>query len=88
MNRDQLRAEFVTMIQPFVRNTKSEEINESSSFVNDLNVQSARLIDIILEMEDKFAIRIDDEEAGALTTVGSAVDLLIAKLSEKEEAAA
>jgi acyl carrier protein len=56
--------------------------------VNDLNVQSARLIDIILEMEDKFAIRIDDEEAGALTTVGSAVDLLIAKLGEKEAAAA
>jgi acyl carrier protein len=37
-------------------------------------------------MEDKFEIRIDDEEAGALTTVGSAVDLVISK-TQKSAAA-
>ena len=67
------------MIQPFVRNMKVDEIGDDTLLVDDLNVNSARLVDIMLEMEDRFAIRIDDEEAGALTTVGGAVDLVAAK---------
>jgi acyl carrier protein len=79
MERDQIRTEFVTMIQPFVRNMNVDEIGDDTLLVDDLNVNSARLVDIMLEMEDRFAIRIDDEEAGALTTVGGAVDLVAAK---------
>ncbi len=79
MNREQMKAEFLTMIKPFVRNMKVEQITDDTLLVDDLNVHSARLVDIVLEMEDKFSIRIDDEEAGDLTTVGSAVDLLMLK---------
>jgi len=79
MERDKVRAEFVAMIQPFVRNLNPDQIQDDTLLVDDLNVNSARLVDIMLEMEDRFAIRIDDEEAGALTTVGGAVDLIVAK---------
>ncbi len=86
MDREKVKADFVAMIQPFVRNLKSDQISDDMLLVDDLNVHSARLVDIILEMEDKFEIRIDDEEAGALTTVGSAVDLVISK-TQKSAAA-
>ncbi len=79
MNREKVTAEFLTIIQPFVRDSKADQITDETLLVDDLNVHSARLVDIILEMEDKFSIRIDDEEAGALTTVGSAVDLILSK---------
>jgi acyl carrier protein len=79
MNREQAKTEFLTVIQPFVRNVKADQITDETKLVDDLNVHSARLVDVVLEMEDKFSIRIDDEEAGALITVGNAVDLLMSK---------
>ena len=88
MDREEVKADFVAMIQPFVRNLKSDQISDDMLLVDDLNVHSARLVDIILEMEDTFDIRIEDEEAGALTTVGSTVDLVIAKITEKKAVAA
>lgn len=79
MERDQVRLEFVTMIRPFVRNVNDDVITDETVLVDDLNVNSARLVDIMLEMEDRFAILITDEEASALTTVGGAVDLIVSK---------
>jgi acyl carrier protein len=67
------------MLHPFVRNLGVEQIREDSLLVEDLNVNSARLVDIVLEIEDQFAIRIDDEEVGALATVGGAIDLIVSK---------
>jgi acyl carrier protein len=64
MNREQVGKTFVELIKPFVRIPEPKEINESSLLVSDLNVNSTRLVDIILEIEDKFKIRIADEEIG------------------------
>jgi len=61
MDREQVKAEFLAMIQPFVRKLKADDMHDNTLLVDDLDVQSARLVDIILEMEDKFSIRIDDE---------------------------
>ncbi len=79
MNREALRKDFIEMIRPFVRNAECQEINDSTSLVDQLNVNSARLVDIMLETEDRFQILIGDDEAGALTTVGGAVDLIAKK---------
>ena len=67
------------MIRPFVRNLNGDQITDQTLLVDDLNVNSARLVDIMLEMEDRFAILIADEEASELTTVGGAIDLILAK---------
>ncbi len=79
MEREQVKAEFLAMIQPFVRNLKADQIDDKTQLVDDLNVNSARLVDIILEIEDRFSIRIDDEETEALKTVGGAIDLIVSK---------
>ena len=87
MEREKVKQEFLAVIQPFTRKTSAGEITDDTLLVDDLNVHSARLVDIILEMEDKFSVRIDDEESSSMTTVGGAVNLLMAKLAEQAAAA-
>ena len=87
MEREKVKQEFLAVIQPFTRKNGAAEITDDTLLVDDLNVHSARLVDIILEMEDKFSVRIDDEESSSMTTVGGAVDLLMAKLAEQAAAA-
>ncbi len=84
INRTELLEKFIEIIRPFVRNeAASKNINESTLLVTDLRVNSARLVDIILETEDRFAISIDDESADRMKSVGDAIDVIVAKLSAK-----
>lgn len=48
--------------------------------LNDLKVNSARLVDVIIKCEDVFGISIDDEEADKIRTIGDAVRVIKQKL--------
>ena len=50
------------------------EVTVESSFQEDLNADSLDLVELIMEMEDRFKIKIPDEEAEKIATVGQAVD--------------
>lgn len=54
------------------------EVSETSSFQEDLNADSLDLVELIMEMEDRFQLKIPDEEAEKITTVGEAVDFILA----------
>jgi acyl carrier protein len=45
-----------------------------------LKVNSARLVDVVLEFEDAFDIEIADEDVDSVETVGNAVELIESKL--------
>ena len=47
--------------------------------LDDLKVNSARLVDVVLEFEDAFDIEIADDDVDAVETVGDAVRLIEAK---------
>lgn len=80
MSRSEIQTTFIELIQPFVREASaSGSITDETRLIEDLKVNSARLVDIILETEDKFGIAIDDYSADRMRTVGDAVNVILAK---------
>lgn len=55
-----------------------DEVTETSSFQEDLNADSLDLVELIMEMEDRFQLKIPDDEAEKIRTVGQAVDFVLA----------
>ena len=51
-----------------------------TSILDDLKINSARLVDIVLDFEDVFNIEVDDDDADSVATVGDGVKLIMAKI--------
>jgi acyl carrier protein len=56
-----------------------ETISESTRFREDLEADSLDLYTLVQELEDSYGIRISDEEAARILTVGQAVDFVLAQ---------
>ena len=57
-----------------------DSITPQSHLVNELNINSANLVDVVLDIEDHFDITIEDEEIEKMDTVDSALALIGTKV--------
>ncbi len=57
---------------------KEEEIQNASSFVEDLGADSLDTVELVMALEEEFETEIPDEEAEKITTVQEAIDYVLA----------
>jgi len=57
------------------------DITADAKFEEDLDVDSLGVVELLMALEDNFGVKIPDEEAEQITTVGEAVDLVELKLN-------
>ena len=62
------------------------EVTESANFTNDLGADSLDTVELLMEFERVFGIKIPDEETSTIATVKDAIDKVKEKLAGKEEA--
>lgn len=69
-----------TIVSPYCKNKEAlESATQETSFLEDLEINSARLVDIVIDFEDEFDIEVSDEEADQIRTIGDAVTVINAK---------
>ena len=81
MNESEVYEKVVGLIKPYAKNQDAlSSISSASNILEDLEVNSARLVDIVLAFEDDFDIEVEDDDADAIITIGDAVKLICAKI--------
>lgn len=58
-------------------------ITEEARFKEDLEADSLDLVELVMALEERFDITVEEDDLDGLTTVGQALDLVLAKLSTR-----
>jgi len=81
MTKDEVFNKIVDILKRYSKvDIKLENISMDTSILDDLKINSARLVDIVLDFEDIFDIEVADEDADRVATVGDGVNLILAKI--------
>ena len=59
-------------------------VEEGTRFKEDLEADSLDLYSLVQELEDAYGVRMSDEEAARIKTVGQAVDFVLSKTGDRE----
>lgn len=72
------------IIKPYIKNQEAfENLTEKTDFINDLQINSANLVDVILDIEEEYDIIIDNQSMERMLDVKSALEIIESKLAEK-----
>jgi acyl carrier protein len=63
-----------------VAGVAQDDVSAEKSFVDDLDIDSLSMVEIAVQAEDKFGVKIPDDELANLKTVGDAVNYVSANL--------
>ncbi len=60
-----------------VAGVPAERVVPEASFRNDLEIDSLTMVEVVVAAEDRFGVRIPDDQVEGLRTVGDAVEFVI-----------
>jgi acyl carrier protein len=84
MNKEETILKLKNIVKPYIKNQDAfENLNENTDFINDLKINSANLVDVILDVEEVFDIVIDNASMERMLNVQSALEIIETKLAEK-----
>jgi len=81
MKKEELIAKLKTIVEPYIQDEEAfKNLSEKTNFITDLKINSANLVDVILDVEDAFDIRIEDKEMERMISVKAAMDIITSKI--------
>ena len=84
MSKEQTIEELKNIVKPYIQNQEAfDALTEETDFINDLKINSANLVDVILDIEEQYDIVIDNESMERMVNVRAALEIIDAKLSDK-----
>ena len=82
MDRNSILLELKKVVAPFTEDKEAlENLNENTNLLSDLKINSANLVDIIIEAEYQYKIEIDNDSAEKMITVKDCIDVILSKLN-------
>lgn len=84
MDKNELIAKLKSIVKPYIQDEEAfNNLSEDTDFVKDLKINSANLVDVILDVEDAFDIQIDNESMEKMMSVKATLEIIETKLLEK-----
>ena len=84
MDREGTIEKLKAIVKPYIQNQEAfDNLTENTDFINDLQINSANLVDVILDIEEEYSIIIDNQSMERMLDVKSAIEIIENKLSEK-----
>jgi acyl carrier protein len=84
MDRKELTEKLKVIIKPYAANTEAyDNLTEETDFIKDLNINSANLVDIVLDLEENFDIVIDNTDMERMLNVKAVLEIIETKLAAK-----
>ena len=80
MNEQEVMERVVKILTPWVKDQDAlGSVSMTTNILDDLKVNSARLVDVVIALEDEFGVEIADEDVDRVNEVGDAVRLILAR---------
>ena len=84
MTKPEILEKLKSIVKPYIKNQQSfDDFTETTDFINDLQINSANLVDVVLDIEEVFEIEIDNESIEKMIDVKSTLSIIETKLSTK-----
>ena len=84
MTKEELIVSLKKIVKPYIQDESAfKNLSEETDFVNDLKINSANLVDVILDVEDEFDIEIDNDSMEKMLSVKTAIEVITTKLDKK-----
>ena len=82
MTKEELINKLRAIVKPYIQDEEAfKNLDENTDFINDLKINSANLVDVVLDVEDEFDIEIDNDSMEKMLDVKSAMEIIEEKLS-------
>jgi acyl carrier protein len=82
MIKEELIIKLKAIVKPYIQDEEAFiNLTEETDFINDLKINSANLVDVVLDVEDEFNIEIDNDSMEKMLSVKAAIEIIEQKLS-------